>query len=428
MNYRLILFIILSNFSSAGCSLRAEQVGSSESLPGWSPAYLDIHHINTGRGDTAFFIFPDGTTMLFDCGDLNTRHLKNWQPLKIAKARPNNSETPGRWIVQYINQVRPGEKQARLNYAVISHFHSDHYGVVTESSRKSIKGDYFLTGITEVGDSVPIETLIDRHDPGYTGPVEIQNGYRGKETYHNYLRFIDYHRTHSSLKHEPLKPGSNQQIILKYHRSAYPGFSVRNVKSNSIIWTGEGGDTFEYFNAAEILKDKSAINENPLSLALKINYGDFDYFTGGDMTGSQELGEPYWFDVETPVGKAVKEVDVLALNHHGNRDATNANFLKSLKPRVIIQQSWISDHPGGEVLHRMISKHLYPGARDLFATNMLEETKVAIGPWLTKGYKSMQGHVVIRVLPGGSEYFVYVLDDSSETLPIKAKYGPYQSR
>ena len=28
----------------------------------WTPGTLDIHHINTGRGDSTLFIFPDGTT------------------------------------------------------------------------------------------------------------------------------------------------------------------------------------------------------------------------------------------------------------------------------------------------------------------------------------------------------------------------------
>ena len=75
----------------------------------------------------------------------------------------------------------------------------------------------------------------------------------------------------------------------------------------------------------------------------------------------------------------------------------------------------------------MISRYLYPGPRDIFATNILEETKVAIGPWLTNAYKSMQGHIVIRVLPGGAEYIVYILDDTSKHLSVRAVHGPYRS-
>ena len=37
-------------------------------LPAWQKGYLDLHHINTGRGSSAYYIFPDGTTMLVDAG------------------------------------------------------------------------------------------------------------------------------------------------------------------------------------------------------------------------------------------------------------------------------------------------------------------------------------------------------------------------
>src|ERR1044072_2776377 len=38
-------------------------------LPPWTPGTLDIHQINTGRGNAALLIFPDGTSMLLDAGD-----------------------------------------------------------------------------------------------------------------------------------------------------------------------------------------------------------------------------------------------------------------------------------------------------------------------------------------------------------------------
>ncbi len=32
---------------------------------------LDLHHINTGSGNAAFYIFPDGTTFLVDAGEIS---------------------------------------------------------------------------------------------------------------------------------------------------------------------------------------------------------------------------------------------------------------------------------------------------------------------------------------------------------------------
>ena len=143
----------------------------------WSPGYLDIHHINTGRGDAAFFIFPDGTTMLFDAGARDTTMVGRWAPLKIVPPRPDDSRTPGAWIAHYIRQVTPPESSAQIDYAVISHFHSDHYGGVTGNDPASGEGGYKLTGITEVGDLIPIHGIIDRGYPDYDYPVDLREAY-----------------------------------------------------------------------------------------------------------------------------------------------------------------------------------------------------------------------------------------------------------
>ena len=58
--------LILSIVFSA--SAQVAEVGKP--LPQWKDGYLDLHHINTGRGSCAFYIFPDGTTMLFDAGEM----------------------------------------------------------------------------------------------------------------------------------------------------------------------------------------------------------------------------------------------------------------------------------------------------------------------------------------------------------------------
>ena len=132
-------------------------------------------------------------------------------------------------------------------------------------------------------------------------------------------------------------------------------------------------------------------------------------------------------DVETPLASIVREVDALSLNHHGNRDATNATFLRVLNPRVIVQQSWVSDQPGGEVVHRLASKDIWIDERDVFATNVAEEALVVYGPIISRTYDELSGHVVIRVAPGGATFDVFALEDEDLSLKIKAQYGPYKS-
>jgi arginine repressor len=72
----------------------------------------------------------------------------------------------------------------------------------------------------------------------------------------------------------------------------------------------------------------------------------------------------------------------------------------------------------------MQSTSTYPGPRDIFSTNLMQETKVVIGEGLDR-LKSQQGHIVIRVNPGGKDFMIYILDDSAENFKIKTVHGPY---
>ena len=413
-------------FCASTTTSYADSVRSASDFLTWSEGYLDIHHINTGRGDVAYMIFPDGTELVFDVGDLGVGRLEHHPIMKVTDARPNDSKQPGEWIADYIKQARPQGKSLKIDYVAISHFHDDHYGNAETRTKLSDSGNFIRTGVTELGDIIPIDTLIDRGPyPAYDSPADLRQNYGA--TFDNYLRYMKEKQATEGLKVEALVSGRNDQITLRNKSQDYPNFSIRNVKANGTVWSGQGNETFDYLAPEDIVDENGRFNENPLSLALEISYGDFDYFTGGDMTGLRGFGLKGWFDVETPVAKVVGQVDVLTLNHHGNRDATNENFLKALAPRVIVQQSWISDHPGGEVMHRMASEAIYPGSRDIFSTSMAEETKAAIGTWMTRAYTSFDGHVVIRVKPGGQAYKVYVLDDTQPGLRIKAVYGPYTS-
>jgi hypothetical protein len=79
----------------------AQQVG--EPLRPWSSRTLDIHQINTGSGNSAFLIFPDGTTLLVDAGDL--RRARGSTP------KPNElKSTQGHVVVR----VDPGGESYRV--------------------------------------------------------------------------------------------------------------------------------------------------------------------------------------------------------------------------------------------------------------------------------------------------------------------------
>lgn len=419
----IIVIVIIFSIDHTAVAQSAEDTSSIV----WRQGYLDIHHIETGSGNCAFFVMPDGTTMLVDAGDIGDRKLKAGNPPLISTPPyPNDSKTAGQWILDYIKQVLPTTKTPVIDYALITHYHDDHLGGITASTKTAANKAYKLTGITEVGDQFPIRKLIDRSSPDYNFPTDLKKYYQKEPSiFLNLLRFVSYQQK-NNLVAEQLKVGSSHQIVLNHSKDSYPEFKITGVKANGTIWTGKGDEIVEYFTADSVLDSNAKFNENPLSLAIKISYGKFDYFTGGDNTGLEGFGMPAWFNVETPMAKAVGKVEVTTLDHHGCRDAVNENFLTYLQPQTIVQQSWSSNHPGEEVLHRIIGNHIYKGEKNIFATNILDVTKATLGFWLTDNYKSTFGHIIIRVLPGGEKYYVLIAETIDDCVQIKKHFGPYQ--
>ena len=403
--------------------------GVNKQLPSWEEGMMDIHHINTGRGDAAFAILPDGTTLLIDAGDMSETHPRTLS-VRNAPRLPNTNKTASEWIVDYIHQFFPKGYKKQLDYALITHYHDDHFGELDSLRLKAANGDYRLTGITEVGNKFPIHKVLDR---GFTYPInlrnpEIQNQERFQNdaygmvpTLKNYWKFLAAEQTRNGLVHEQLIPGQNNQIALVNKAKKYHNFNIRNIAVNGTVWTGVGNDTLALFSKGEYP------GENNLSTCIKISYGKFDYFTGGDISGLNGIGATDGNSVESHIAPVIGAVDVATLNHHGNRDSQNDVYVRTLRPRVWIQQNWSSDHPGDEVLRRITSKELYPGERDIFSNVMLQANKDVIGDRLDQ-YKSQNGHIVLRVYPNGNSYAVFVLDDTTDKREITAKFGPYEAR
>ncbi len=245
----------------ASRSPSADQVG--QEISPWTPGTLEIHQISTGRGNAALMIFPDGTTMLVDAGELGAKTVRH------TPDRPDGSRPAGEWITRYI-----------------------------------------------------LHAL--RHNPS---PV--------------------------------------------------------------------------------------------------LGYGSFDYYNGADIPGVPGDGRPEWHDVETPVAQVVGPVEAAILDHHGYLDSQNAFLVSALRPRVWVISVWDSAHPTGSVWNRLQSQRLYPGPRDVFATDAHDAALTVIGG--LNQLSSQHGHIVIRVEPGGDRYRVLVVDDSSESHRITKVSGPFAS-
>jgi beta-lactamase superfamily II metal-dependent hydrolase len=365
--------------------------GIGEPLSSWTPGTLDIHQIHTGRGNAAFFIFPDGTTMLLDAGAVPDR-----QGLEIGPQRPNATRTPAEWIARYIQNFSP-RHPASLDYAVLTHYHDDH-----------------IAALPKVAEQIPIKTLIDRGDqpPPPPFPVvrsyfEFRKGFKGSV--------------------QSLLVGRSTQIVAKHSTANAKDFEVRNVAGNGFVWTGSGTEAQSMFPSNwQSLARNDQPGENDFSLALLIRYGKFRYFTGGDLAGVVLDDGPPWRDLETPIAKAIGRVDVAVLNHHGWLDTTNPFFLQTLQPSVVVIPAWHATHPDHSVLRRLRSPRWKPAPPDLFITTLLDAPR-AVFSYLGESFRRTEGHIVIRVSPGADTFEVLILDSTSESAKLKARFGPYKA-
>lgn len=348
---------------------------------------LEIHQIDTGRGNAALVIFPDGQTLLVDAGAVPSRPGP-----QLAPARPNESRTPGEWIARYI--ARASRRQpATLDYAVVTHYHDDHMGAIQEVARH-----------------VPISRLLDRGNDPPPPADTLSEAYR---------------RWRGSLggRAVTVHPGHADQIRIA-------GCEVRTVAANGTVWTGGTESTARSVFPArwQDLPAAERPNENHFSIALRVRCGAFEYYTGGDLVGTVLDNLPAWHDLETPVAQAVGEVDVAVLNHHGWLDSTNAFFLATLRPRVLIVPAWHATHPDHGVVRRAISPRIYAGPRDLFTTALLDAPRDVLSYLPRSPFTAAGGHIVVRVAPGGDTYRVQLVDSRDEAGRVVSEHGPFESR
>ena len=371
-------FILLAILAALTVSVSGENAPAR--LEPWSKGTLDVHQIST---------------LLFDAGDAGGI-------VPLATPLPDGSRPAGEWVARYVKRA-VGEG-ARLDYAVISHFHIDHVG-----------------GFGKVVDELPIGKLIDRGYPDYGEPAAPS----AKDTIFAAYRSAAEAAAAKGTVRERARPGRADQI-LSVRGGGVSGFEARIVAANGEVWTGKGDAAAPTFPPSAGLPPKDHAPENPCSVALLFRYGAFSLYTGGDLYGMPEPGAPSFWDVETPIAKAIGKTDVMVVNHHGSIDVANPFFLATLAPRVIVVPAWSPTHPSPDVLKRLLSRRIWPGPRDVFVTFLRDATKATIGPREAQ-VASDEGHVVVRVAPGGATYRVFVVDDRNEGGAVKSVHGPYTS-
>ncbi len=420
-----------------------EYAVTGEPLPGWAEGWLDIHSINSGRGEAFFYIFPDGTTMLVDAAGASDFEIQGEDGSGIY-SRPSQEYSSGTVINRYLQRYMPEIAEGKLDYFMLSHYHSDHMGAFTKSHAKYgwkavdkdgkpvttvdvNSGGFLLNGLPEVGMSFPISKLIDRGDWDNRASNVWSTGQTRRK---NYINFIDWsQRTHDTV-HEKFSVGGTDQIVLQHAPGQYPGFLVRGIAAGGDIWTGSGNFINSTYvpSAADCLAniDTWDINENIFSCVFTLSYGKFDWFSGGDIQYN-DRGTYSWKDIELPIARVVGKVEAMKASHHSTSNTNGSTLLNVLKPDCYVVGVWTKNQPNPTTLKRVyaVNKDI-----NIFVTNLsgniiakLAEQRIDSGTFKARG-----GHVVLRVAPGGNQYYVFVLDDADFEYRVTEIHGPYSCK
>ena len=195
-----------------------------------------------------------------------------------------------------------------LDYVGVSHYHADHIGGLDE---------IWTAGITA---SVSLDRGTN-NEPGtnsYTGYVNRYSGVR-----------------------QAVTPG---QVI-----ALGGGVTLTCIVANGNLM---GGGSVDISGSSQW--------ENSASVGWRVDYGDFQMWMGGDLTG----GGNFTTDVESSVGPLVGDVDVYQVNHHGSRTSTNHNWVAALDPEFSVipcGHANVYGYPKQEVTDRLNNRnHVCP--------------------------------------------------------------------
>jgi len=383
-------------------------------LPPWKTGEFQVHFIYTGVAESMFWIMPDGTTMLLDCGDhpaITRGKLAIW-------VLPNGKRHAGEWIARYVTRVNPAK--TNVDYLMISHHHADHAGMTGwgAGEREWNGRKLSVSGVLQAADSLKFKTCFDRGWPNFNNPIPDE---QCNELAYRHLRDVfDYLIGRDGLTMAKFEVGAVNQVALK-NAAVFPEFKITNIAGNGKIRRRDGSVRDLY---AE-MHDAKCLNENGMSLGLMVQYGPFRFYTAGDFFDVFRLPDGTIRDFEAELAKEVDSVDVAKINHHGH-NSMHLPLVAALRARVWTACMWDQLHVTADTLERLSSREAYPGPR-LIAPGVFppERRFEDVGKSFLSDIAPESfgaGHVVLTVAPGGATYSVAYVTADDESMKVTGAY------
>jgi competence protein ComEC len=247
-------------------------------------AALNIYFIDVEGGQSTLIVTPAGESLLIDAGFPGDGTFAS-VPGDPSKARD----------AQRVLAAARDAGVKKIDYLLLTHFHADHDG-----------------GVTELSQLIPIRAFIDHGEPG-PGAAAAVTGTQAM--------YDEYLIARARGNHLEPKPGDVlplkgvTAVILAAAGQTLPRPLAGAGQANPAC-SGSGIPASER-------------TENPRSTAVRVQYGAFRFLDVGDLTGAP------LFALTCPVNM-IGTSDVYLVAHHGGADAADPSFFAAVKPRVAI--------------------------------------------------------------------------------------------
>lgn len=383
-------------------------------LPKWENGHFRINMIYNGRGESAFLVFPDSTSMLIDCGDYVFRQQKHEIQIPYL---PTDNRRAGEMTARYILRENPNGK--KVDYFMLSHYHSDHAGGLPFSAGRSANGKYSLSGIGQAMDFLDFGKFIDRSWPDISDPAPRADMFDNWTIKHIKEVYEEAERRGIKVEKFRLEKDSDQIALL---HGGCRNFKVIPLCSNGRILRRDG--TILDLSSLPGQKRKlSEFNENSLSIGLVFSLGDFRYFTAGDFSVGVKGDNGAAADVEAALAAECPQADVAKSNHHGHH-AMPVSLVKALRSQVVLAGIWHHEHMNPPTMRRYAAATSWPCCYAPCYFPARRFTAEKNSPWIGDVAPECVTpvHVVIDVAPDGRTYRMMMTDAADETGRIVGAY------
>ena len=394
----------------------AKHPSAGHRLAPWRKGHFQIHFIYTGVTESTFLIYPDGTSLLIDCGDIPA-HKRGKYAVPIL---PGLERHAGEWIARYILRVNPHRE--KVDYMLLTHYHSDHGGGRLNHAGLAPNGEYYLSGFGQAMEWLSFGKAIDRAWPTFDDPLPRRPEDDSWMLEHIRGVYRELERRGTVVERFQLKKGFGQ--IRPVHGDA-GDFGIRPLCANGRILMPDGTvrDLYADFIARTGTR---SVNENAMSIGMKFTYGPFGFYTAGDFEDLQRQSDGSVWEIEEAMAETAGRATVAKVDHHGNKSMCE-KLVSALRSQVYVGCVWDWFHVDDDTMTRLADRSLYGGERLLCPGILTKERRVrdAERAWLKDVPAAcFEGaHVVVDVDPGGKKFSVSLVSAADESMRVAACFN-----